>query len=79
MIAQYRAQSRVGQSGELHHVATLLARHLGLRAHVARIAGRLRLVRLQKDVNLEMTGDRIFKGGQRKTSARLIFCAQMER
>ena len=53
MIERYPAQSRVGQSGELHHVATLLAGHLGLRAHVARIAGRLRLVRLQKDVNLE--------------------------
>ena len=79
MIERYPAQSRVGQSGELHQVATLLAGHLGLRAHVARIAGRLRLVRLQKDVNLEMTGDRIFKGGQRKTSAGLIFCAQMER
>ena len=33
----------------LHHVATLLGRQLGLGAHVASIARRLRLVRLQRD------------------------------
>ena len=50
----------------LHHVATLLARHLGLRAYVARVAGRLRLVRLQGDVNFEMTGDGICQGWPEK-------------
>ena len=51
---RYRAQSCVicdnlFFSGVLHHMTTLLAGHLGLCAHVASVAGRLRLVRLQRD------------------------------
>ena len=59
----------------LHHVATLLGRQLGLRAHVASVARRLRLVRLQRDtltLKLSLVAES-FKAGQRKTSARLIF------
>ena len=57
----------------LHHVATLLARHLGLRANVARVAGRLRLVRLQGDVNFEMTGDGICQGWPEKDISQTLF------
>ena len=80
---RYRAQSCVicdnlFFSGVLHHMTTLLAGHLGLCAHVASVAGRLRLVRLQRDINLE-NGDRICQGWPEKEISQTHFWAQMER
>ena len=59
-------------------MTTLLAGHLGLCAHVASVAGRLRLVRLQRDINLE-NGDRICQGWPEKEISQTHFWGQMER